>query len=394
MDKLAGSVESNNLGFLENLVSFIDKVWDIQSGDALLRCGVSNGALDLLGDWLSNAGPVVHVIGNGLQRHGNARGNLLAIQALAAIHGEDGGGLFVRQGAIKIFNNQLSGKTASFKGRLLDLNNPTAKMANLVLPTTTYFEELDIVVNDWHKGMAFNEKAVAPYHESRCEWIIMKEFALRLEETLPGSCSFPIHSSEEEYLEAQFNDRVHKLYGVKKLADLRGRVAPVFPAKGQEGKISDLSLKNVVGNEGKRIRENGNAGARIDRGLALGEKLPTTEPPFWLITPHHPYRLNSQFHFLNLSDEKEAYIGINPRIAQKLGIFETWGRFCCSTIYFQFKFLSLTPTINLFHERKESLVYLFFETQEPSPCFTCSIFWFTSCFSFSFCPRIVLGFGV
>jgi len=48
--------------------------------------------------------------------------------------------------------------------------------------------------------------------------------------------------------------------------------------------------------------------------------LPPKDYPFWLITPHHPYAFNSQFHFLNLSDEKEAFIAIHPKAATDLGI--------------------------------------------------------------------------
>ena len=50
------------------------------------------------------------------------------------------------------------------------------------------------------------------------------------------------------------------------------------------------------------------------------EKLPSKDFPFWLITPHHPYAFNSQFHFLNLSDEKEAVAVIHPKVATDLGI--------------------------------------------------------------------------
>ena len=49
-------------------------------------------------------------------------------------------------------------------------------------------------------------------------------------------------------------------------------------------------------------------------------KIPPKDFPFWLITPHHPHAFNSQFHFLNLSDEKEAFVGIHPKAAEDLGI--------------------------------------------------------------------------
>ena len=38
--------------------------------------------------------------------------------------------------------------------------------------------------------------------------------------------------------------------------------------------------------------------------------------------PHHPYRLNSQFHFLHLHDEKETFAAIHEQAARRLGIFD------------------------------------------------------------------------
>lgn len=297
--------------------------------------------------------------------------------------GKNGGGIFIRKGSVRLFHNQLSGDDSTFKGRLLDLSNPeggirfyddlianhnlgdfsvakspvemlwiscgnpltqaphpqlwskfmqdirlvvtvdhyltpTANMSNLVLPTTTHFEEYDLVLNDYHQGLDYNEKAISPYYESRSEWSIMKELALRLNKALPGVCSFPVHSTEEEYLDAQFNDRVFQVYGVRRVTDIKSRMGPVFPSKSQDRAVSEfkeleIALKERVENEQK--------GEFVKRGQTSAGKVPTTKHPFWLLTPHHPYRLNSQFYFLNLGDETEAYVGINAEAARKLGIF-------------------------------------------------------------------------
>ena len=100
---------------------------------------------------------------------------------------------------------------------------PTAQMSNLILPTTTHFEEMDIVVNWWHKEIALNEKAISPYYESRSEWWIMTELAKRLNQQLPSLCTFPIYSSEEEYLNAQFNNEVFQRYSIRNISDLKER---------------------------------------------------------------------------------------------------------------------------------------------------------------------------
>lgn len=365
----ADTVDKEFVDLLDGFAHDIENVRGMDKKNALLEIGVSGEAIALLLKWYKGAGAVAHVIGNGLLRHADMERNICAIKALAAAHSDvrrAGGGVFVRQGAVKIFTNQIASDVSSFKGRTLDLNNPkgrslpsntelplemlwiscanpltqapnpqfwqaamreipfvvtvghfftpTAKMSNLVLPTTTHFEEFDIIVNDYHKGIAFNEKAVPPYHESRSEWNIMKELALRLDKAIPGVCSFPVHSSEEEYLDAQFNDRVYEIYGVRGLADLKRRIGPLFPASADSAlKRFEIVTKGIVENE--RTCE------FVKSGQTSAGKSPTERLPFWLLTPHHPYRLNSQFHFLNLSDEKEACVGINAEAARKLGIF-------------------------------------------------------------------------
>ena len=67
---------------------------------------------------------------------------------------------------------------------------PTAQMSNLILPTTTHFEEMDIVVSWWHKEIALNEKAISPFYESRSEWRMMTELAERLNQQVPSLSSF------------------------------------------------------------------------------------------------------------------------------------------------------------------------------------------------------------
>ena len=50
-------------------------------------------------------------------------------------------------------------------------------------------------------------------------------------------------------------------------------------------------------------------------------KLPTKDYPYWLMTPHNPYMFNSQFQFLDLTEEGEAYVGIHPSVAKELEIY-------------------------------------------------------------------------
>ncbi len=373
---LKGLAESNSFfeklsGFLEDGQSerFAEWIRGIDQKRALLSSGVSEEALHLLLQWLKKKGPSVHVIGNGVFRQAHAEKSICAIEALAAVHGDfgrSGSLVFIKQKPAKIFNNQISADNFSFNGRFLKMSDswenrggsplemlwiscanpmtqspnrqrweksfqaarfvvtvdhfltPTAKMANLVLPTTTLFEEPDLVVNDFHQALTFNEKAVAPYFESRSEWEIVRELSVRLEKALPGVHRFSVHSSEEEYLNNQFNEEVYKKYGAKDLSQLKGFPGPYFPLENGEDVMWKQSLQKLINHLTEESGENGEKGAE----QPSIETTPPKEYPFWLVTPHHPYRLNSQFHFLRLMDEKEAFVGIHARAARKLGIFD------------------------------------------------------------------------
>lgn len=326
----------------------IQTINEIDEEDYLMNCDVPKEALSLMLTWLKDAKVVSYVTGTGLQKHSNFNQTLRFIEVLATIRGDIGkigGGIYSRDNDTMIFNNQTPEKLVG-KNRVMNMNNrngavdqpvkmllvscanpltqepdsratkrflmdipfvvtvdqfmtPTAQMSNLILPTTTHFEEIDIIVNWWHREIALNEKALSPYYESRSEWWIMTELAKRLNEQLPLLCTFPIYSSEEEYLNAQFNHEVFQRYSIKNLSDLKERR--------MTGDLSDTRMNECYTSKAK------------DFNPRMGE-LPSKDYPFWFITPHHPYAFNSQFHFLNLSDEKEAYAIIHPKAAADIGI--------------------------------------------------------------------------
>lgn len=351
------SIELNDL---------IEIIKDIDEKEYLYNCDISLEALSLLLTWVTDAETVSYVIGSGLQKHTNSGETIRSIETLAAVHGgigKFGGGIYYRRNETMIFNNQIFEQSYS-KCRRLNLNEmsdkalsflkppvkmlwvtcanpltqepnseyikrflreipfvvtvdqfmtPTAQMSNLILPTTTHFEEMDIVVSWWHREIALNEKAVSPFYESRSEWRIMTELAERLNQHLPSLSTFPIYSSEVEYLNAQFNDQVFRRYSIKSLSDLKERQMTGFLPEVTPSE-SHVTLKTRIDHYSEQ-KEKRSAHLKPILG-----KMPTKDFPFWLITPHHPHALNSQFHFLNLSDEKEAFVGIHPNAAKALGI--------------------------------------------------------------------------
>ncbi|WP_066249034.1 molybdopterin-dependent oxidoreductase [Neobacillus drentensis] len=364
-------LEEHSIGFEK----FIKQMKQIDTQEYEEMCDIPKKAINLLLSWLKEAKVVSYIIGMGLQRHSNGGQNIRAIQALAAARGDigkKGGGIFFNQEETYVFSNQqgfinehlnvnnrnltmdewiTNGVTPfinqppiemmwiSCRNPLTQEPNPqliqnhmkkipfvvaveqfmtqTAKMANLVLPTTTHFEEADIVTNYWHKEIAFNQKAIPPYYESRSEWNIMRELALRLKHHSPNLCSFPIHSSEEVYLNSQFNEKVLEVFGIQSINDLeKGSLTAKLP------KIAwnDQQFSTTTGKYHFYSMEASDAGLP-PTPLFVEGKAPNETYPFWLITPHHPYALNSQFHFLNLTDEGEAFVAIHSDVAKAMGIF-------------------------------------------------------------------------
>ena len=357
-------LEKYTVGFNE----FLQMIQGIAAEECLLACDVAKEAADLLVDWLTTAKAVSYVIGSGLQKHGTSGGQAIrSIEALAAIRGDIGklgGGIFFRCDDTMIFTNQsplhFNRQNRMMKGNELakqfspqvemmwiscanpltqepnsigleqfmkeipfvvtvdQFLTPTALMSNLVLPTTTHFEEMDIVTSFWHKEIALNEQAISPYYESRSEWRIMRELAVRLNQHSPNLCPFPIHSSEEEYLNAQFNDQVFKRYSIKSISDLKERSVS---AKQTKIAWEDKQFATETG----KFQFYSDAAIKTGphpTGTFVEEKRPTSNYPFWLITPHHPYALNSQFHFIHLSDKEEAVARIHPKAAKELGIVD------------------------------------------------------------------------
>ncbi len=348
------------------LNDYIKNIKEIDEKEYLLNCDLSQEAFTLLSTWLTDSETVAYVIGSGMQKHSNFEQTFSSIETLAAVHGDIGkigGGIYFRSNDTMIFNNQTSEKSFE-KNRILKIHEmsdrvssllqspikmlwvscanpltqepnssdmkrflreipfvitvdqfmtPTAQMSNLILPTTTHFEEMDIVVSWWHKEIALNEKAISPFYESRSEWRIMTELAERLNQQVPSLSSFPIYSSEEDYLNAQMNDQVFHRYSIKNISDLKERCMTGFLPQ-------DFSSDGLFPSKTAKVQHFVKTAKQHAYVKPMMGKMPPMDYPFWLITPHHSHTFNSQFHFLKLSDEKEAFVGINPKAAKDLGI--------------------------------------------------------------------------
>jgi anaerobic selenocysteine-containing dehydrogenase len=175
-----------------------------------------------------------------------------------------------------------------------------------------------MVYSHWHNRIALNEKAVPPYYESKSEWRIMNDLSLRLKAIDPNLCNLPVFCSEEEYLNQQFNHHTEELFGCSSIVELQEKEVIMDP---QTIAWHDKQFATATGKYQFYSPEAKQNGFPPTPQYIAGKKAPMNYP-FWLITPHHPYAINSQFHYLNLSDERESYVGIHPNVAKRLHIFD------------------------------------------------------------------------
>lgn len=330
-------------------------------------CDISMEALSYLRDYLFSATSILHIVGVGLQQHVNGGQNVRAIQALAAVRGDlwkHGGGIyFPQRPPEKLFQQctsgqkDLSNKTLQWNdwvgaeqstenGSTIDLLwisganpltqrpntnatleklhntnfivsleqflTPTISMSNLILPTTSHFEHFDLICSHW--GIALNEKAITPFYESRSEWYIVAELAKRVQELWPHLITTPNYTSELDYL----NHYVHitgmdKVYGIDRVTDLKqcGWKQMSLPDEHQdEQKVAKYHFSST------KAQQYGHP----SKPVFVAGLLPSKTYPFWLISPHHSYRFNSQFWLLNLDKQQTPFIYMNQNTAEKRGI--------------------------------------------------------------------------
>lgn len=156
----------------------------------------------------------------------------------------------------------------------------TAKMADLVLPVTTEFEELNVYGGYFRHFVGLNEPAILPQGEAKSDLDIARLLTCRLNDLAPGTSTFPAQLTNEDWLDREFTPEVCRQLRIKNWRDLYE--GPVLyrhdanPWPGGEfatpdGKFHCCSLP-----------EN------------LAQHLPTKEYPFHLITPHPQQQINSQ----------------------------------------------------------------------------------------------------
>ena len=333
--------------------------------------GVHMDTIIHLANMMSHIHPMFIWLGFGLQRHINGGQNIRAIHALSALTGNIGipgsGVNYAHQGTWN-FNTTLSSSRKhdnrfidinQFSEGLQTLNDPpvkflwlscrnilnqdpqtnkllhslqdlelivtvdhyltsTAQQSDLVLPTTTFFEEEDVVAGYWHHFIGMNQKAIDPYYESKSDLEIAKLLSQTLNQKSPGFCSFPVEGNSSEFIEKEFNEELYELLDLSHWSELKnGAKRAKIPQTAWEGHVFKTPSKKFEFYSAQ-AKKNGHAPlAQYHKGMT-----PTKPYPYWLLTTHSQHGLNSQFSNFssNRNIMQEPIIFLSPATAKVHGI--------------------------------------------------------------------------
>lgn len=184
----------------------------------------------------------------------------------------------------------------------------SAQMADIVLPVTTEFEELDVYGGYFRHFIGLNEPAIPPRGEAKSDLEIARLLTRRLNELAPGTSTFPAHLSDEEFLTREFPPAVCQKLGISQWQDLYNG-----PVRYHSGAIPWKDSQFAT-SDGKF------------HCLHLPDKLcqlfPSPDYPFQLLTPHAQDCINSQNHTLQEKLPEYPLVAINPATARELGLTE------------------------------------------------------------------------
>ncbi len=190
--------------------------------------------------------------------------------------------------------------------------NQTVEQADIVLPTTTAFEDWTVNVSYWHFWLAINQQAVKPMYETKSDIEIAAALSAKINSLKAGSCTFPESIDPKEMMEKEFNDGIHKLFGINSWQTLsQGAVKAKRPSSAawHDFKFKTPSKKYEFKSE--EAEKNGHAA------------LPKFKAPreaydqYQLLTPHSKFSLHSQFQNLRWMRDlnPEPFVYIHPRTA-------------------------------------------------------------------------------
>lgn len=335
------------------------------------QSGIHEEVITSLAEQIGTIKPCFMWLGFGLQRHTNGGQNIRAIDALCAMTGNigiPGSGInFAQLSTWKYTYDILTNKNiknriieiGQFSDQIKNFNNPpikflwvscrnilsqdpqqskvidslkglemivtvdhfltaTALQSDIVLPATTQFEEEDIVSGYWHHVVGLNEKAIEPYFESKSDLDIAKALSHKLNQESAGFSLFATEGDSRDFIDREFNEEFYQQLQTTHWSELKETPKRM--------NIPKTAWKDRVFKTPSTKYEFYSERASKDGFFPLPQfkagMRPSSQYPYWLLTPHSQFGLNSQFQNLDWvsSMNPEPYIYLNPNLAAEKGI--------------------------------------------------------------------------
>ena len=359
LQKLAKAQKlSYNPDQVTGAAELIDSALQMSSSSLLEAAGQTDEAISFLADLLSEKHPVHIWCGFGLQRHIQGGLTIRLIDALSLLTGNigiPGGGVNFADRGMDIFPYHIVQKRKdtrfvninNFAQSLQNLTDPpikflwiacrdvvrqdvglpsllklwpqldlivvadkflthSAQMADIVLPVTTEFEELDVYGGYFRHWVGLNEPAISPQGEAKSDLEIARLLTRRLNELSPGSSNFPAHRSDEEFLADEFTPAVCQKLRIQKWQDLAH--GPVRfrhqPYPWQDGRFANPDGKFHC----CTLPDN------------FSQLLPNPKYPFHFLTPHAQDYINGQNYHKHHILPEYPVVYIHPDVGKRLNL--------------------------------------------------------------------------
>ncbi len=353
--------------------AYIDSLNDLTLESLAERCGQPISVIETLAKLISQEKPMMIWTGFGLQRHVKGGQTIRAINALAALTGNigvPGGGTHFAQQRTWNFNNYTSMNSNPSATRYININQftdaikhlddppikflwiscrnlltqspekhalikqleklelivtvdqfmtPTAQQSDIVLPTTTQFEEWDVMPSYWHHWISINQPAIAPYCDCKSELQIAQLLMTTLNTMRPNTSNFPTQLSATDFIDREFNSELYEQLGITNWRELLDGPRKIsLPTAWSDLHFDTPSTKfEFVSQRASDHQLPAMASLLTDSAETHDKRY-----PYWLLTPHSQFGLNSQFHNLPWIQKlgAEPTICIHPTTAKQEGL--------------------------------------------------------------------------
>ncbi|MGB3212826.1 MAG: molybdopterin-dependent oxidoreductase [Desulforhopalus sp.] len=195
--------------------------------------------------------------------------------------------------------------------------NETVQNADIVLPSTTLFEEYTVNVSYWHYWLSINEKAIPEQYEARSDLQIGAMLSKKMNELEAGSCTFPQIMDTKVWMEKEFNEGIYKYFGIKSWQDLRSG-----PKKAKLPSSASWHDRKFATPSGKYEFSSDLAADYGHTKLPEYKVRRKAYDKFRVLTPHTQFGLHSQFVNIDYMEDfnKEPFVYINPVAAKAKNI--------------------------------------------------------------------------